>query len=70
MSYYLFLDDERAPPRDDRFWVNAQSFDQFQHAIYNAGLPMFVSFDHDLGAEPDGTVKPSGMDCARWLCEY
>jgi hypothetical protein len=33
------------------------------------GMPSFVSFDHDLGLNADGSLAPSGHDFAKWLIE-
>ena len=71
MKYSLFLDDERFPdavkwvdlPRKN--WRIARNFDQFVFNIEFNGLPEFISFDHDLGADPR-----TGLDCAKWLLKY
>lgn len=57
MSYNLFLDDERKPV--DVKWVNlplvhweiARNYDQFRDIINARGLPLRISFDHDLADE-------------------
>lgn len=61
----------------DVVWV--KSYEEFTDWIKTNGLPDGICFDHDLGftneyyiennlpsPEPDKT----GMDCAKWLCEY
>jgi len=66
MGYRLFLDDERLPPRDDPSsigWVVIRSYDKFVSTIKELGMPVFISFDHDLGE------NKTGMDCAKWLIE-
>ena len=68
--YKLFLDDERMP--EDVFWINipkgdyviVRTAEQFKQYIQEHGLPSHVSFDHDLGDDPNG------YDCAKWLVNY
>lgn len=56
-AYYLFLDDERKP--SDVKWENiplvpwtiVRSYDAFVHTITKSGLPLHITFDHDLGQE-------------------
>jgi len=68
--YQLFLDDERIP--EDVFWINipkgdyviVRTAEQFKQYIQEHGLPSHVSFDHDLGDDPNG------YDCAKWLVNY
>ena len=67
VPYRLFLDDERWPslsqlPGDG--WAIVRSVAEAQRIIAEFGMPVFVSFDHDLG---DGA--PTGMDFARWLVD-
>lgn len=79
--YFLFLDDERLP--SDVFWVRLpiehpwrviRTFAAFQDCVRSNGLPLFVSFDHDLAdfeKAPDGrSVERTGVDCARWLVQH
>lgn len=55
--YYLFLDDVRMPKSVT--WVNlplvpweiVRNYDQFVSKIQSQGLPIFISFDHDLGLD-------------------
>ncbi|MCR6663737.1 MAG: hypothetical protein NVV60_11500 [Luteimonas sp.] len=68
MSYLLFLDDRRSPA-DVRGlpggrWIVARNRVQFIECIERTGLPVFVSFDYDLGG------LPHGLECARWLVGY
>lgn len=90
MSYYLFLDDERKP-RDvtwtkipDVMWIIARSYDDFVRIIRDNGLPIHVSFDHDMAPEhyPKGPQtgkevipynsfkEKTGYHCANWLADY
>lgn len=96
MKYNLYLDDERQPIQSVGFtnnniyatteWVIVRSYDQFVKCIQENGLPVLVSFDHDL-AEPhyhesmfkDGKVymkyletvsEKTGMDCVKWMVDY
>lgn len=87
MSYKLFLDDLRLPQQVNWVemplgpWVIVRSYDEFVKVVKSAGLPSFVSFDHDLSQEhyPVGPIteidyrkytEKTGFDCAKWLCEY
>lgn len=98
MSYNLFLDDTRHPKAHIEFlrkqngfgefyltekWYNVTTKRGFIQAITKLGLPIRISFDHDLGCiiHPSekglkrkqrklDTIRPSGMDCAKWLKEY
>lgn len=67
----LFLDDIRFPPRNaegeiDGNWRIARTVDEAISMCKVKGLPWFISFDHDLGDEENGT----GMEFAKWLVEY
>ena len=64
----LYLDDERFPKSIG--WDIVRDFDEFKMWITMNGLPDLVSFDHDLGLNKDGSLKKSGVDCARWMCQY
>ena len=94
MSYYLFLDDYRKP--EDCFnytynqvyllgWVVVRNYNEFVKTIEKNGLPVMVSFDHDLADEHydpdlhgsetyneiyDSFVEKTGYDCAKWLINY
>lgn len=85
-EYYLFLDDLRSP--GDVTWVNlpsasyrvARNYNQFVENVCNLGLPVFVSFDHDLADEHyikmmqgelhDYGDEKTGYECAQWLVDY
>ena len=73
--YVIFLDDERFP-HEAATWCNlpASFFDptqvvicrnmhDVQHTVAEKGMPEMISFDHDLGDEPE-----TGYDIAKWLC--
>lgn len=62
--YSLFIDDERMPPRDDRYWVIARDFEDVMMALRIHGMPGHVSFDHDLGQD-----EKTGYDIAKFLVE-
>jgi hypothetical protein len=54
-NYYLFLDDERIPSRVSWVslpkgvdWVIVRNYEQFVDFIDSNGLPVFVTYDHDL----------------------
>lgn len=55
--YHLFLDDARMP-NDVKWielplvaWVIVRNYDQFVETIKRDGVPVSISFDHDLAAE-------------------
>lgn len=52
VPYKLFLDDLRAPP--DGSWVVARSVQAAYEYLLDYGLPMEISFDHDLGENSEG----------------
>ena len=56
----IWLDDER--PMPDGFDVHARTFDEAISFIENNDVEL-ISFDHDLGAEENGT----GYDVANWI---
>src|ERR1043166_3067978 len=68
--YHLFLDDERTP--DQVKWIKlpqasfliVRYYDSFVEYIKKNGLPVFITFDHDLGKGKDGYA------CAKWLVNY
>ena len=72
MPYKLFLDDIRnvnmvyKELSDDDF-VIVRSFKEFVSHIEQNGLPEFISFDNDLGADEYGNILPEGYDAAKWL---
>lgn len=65
----IFLDDVRDPP--DNTWVVVRSYDQFVDLISTTPhIVTEISFDHDLGMEPDGKSEAkSGMDAAKTFIE-
>lgn len=90
MSYYLFLDDERIPshvkwmhlPRVA--WNIVRDYGAFVRCIEERGMPIHISFDHDL-ADAHYPTKPqtgdefleynkmkekTGYHCAKWLIDY
>jgi hypothetical protein len=92
--YNLFLDDIRMPSEVaiytknpdyiQKQWIIARNYDQFVLNISERGLPLLVSFDHDLADEHYEIGAPSqflafdyskctemtGYDAAKWLGEY
>ncbi len=48
--YRLFLDDERFPVDMDRYVIARTSEEAF-YLVVSRGLPIEISFDHDLGGE-------------------
>ena len=89
--YYLFLDDERYPKQVTWVnlplveWVIVRNYNEFVQKIEEDGMPVFISFDHDLADEHYNKAmyenreynklyksfkEKTGMDCARWLVNY
>ena len=94
----LWLDDNRDPETspflakyvpdfeayDEIIWV--KSYDEFCKWIVDNGLPLKISFDHDLAdehyapqdrwgdynnwAEEQDFKEKTGMDCVKWLVDY
>jgi hypothetical protein len=64
MTYRLFIDDERYPPRDGNEWVIARNYEEVFDIIEERGMPSFISFDHDLGDD-----EPSGFHITKKLVE-
>jgi len=63
--YSLFIDDERAPPRNDgRNWVIARDWEDVLMLIRLHGMPGHISFDHDLACE-----KITGYDIAKFIVD-
>lgn len=80
--FRVFIDDIRDPDwvtwvaLPPGSWMIVRSYTEFTSLIEKAGIPSFVAFDHDLGAEHyDPAVKESeytektGRDCASWLID-
>lgn len=72
MSYRLFLDDIRSDPMvytnlTDEDFIIVRSFIDFKKVILQKGLPMYISFDNDLGLDDFGTIAPDGYAAAKWL---
>jgi hypothetical protein len=62
MSYQMFIDDERFPPaRGD--WVIVRSSEEAINTVLFAGVPDFISFDHDLGG------NDTSMCFIHWLID-
>ncbi|WP_041666790.1 cyclic-phosphate processing receiver domain-containing protein [Sulfuricurvum kujiense] len=67
MEWKLYLDDIRTPK--DPTFVISRTVKDAQNLILTCGVPMFISFDHDLGMDNTLKVHPSGYDFAKWLVE-
>ncbi len=68
LKYKLFVDDERFPPDNEdpcARWIIVRNMKEAQHVIQTMGFPIFISWDHDLGAD-----TPSGHDIAKWIVDY
>ncbi|AFL96319.1 cyclic-phosphate processing receiver domain-containing protein [Ornithobacterium rhinotracheale] len=70
--YKLFLDDIREvstvyPSLSNDDFIIVRNFEDFKQVIIEKGLPSFISFDNDLGLNPDGTLAPDGYTATKWL---
>ncbi len=69
-EYRIFLDDERMVHdvyKDHYDFVTVRNLEEFKRVIFDRGVPTFISFDHDLGEDETGAVRPGGYDVAKWL---
>jgi hypothetical protein len=63
--YSLFIDDERLPNfNDGRKWIIARDWEDVLMCLRIHGMPGYISFDHDLGADTH-----TGYDIAKFLVE-
>ncbi len=78
--YSIFLDDERMPERiypknTEEFMrknnmIICRSFDAAVALVKDKGnLPVYVSFDNDLGQDEEGNILLEGKDFAQWIIE-
>lgn len=53
MSYNLYLDDVRTPPKSDNHYnyVVLRSSQEAMSYVVNNGVPIHMSLDHDLGGD-------------------
>ena len=68
----IFLDDLREATTvypHDSDWIVVRDFEKFQDFIAAHGVPDTVSFDNDLGVDPEGNVLPEGYHALKWLIE-
>lgn len=63
--YTMYLDDLRTPIQ--KYDVIVRSYEEAKECIQTRGMPLFLSFDHDLGINKDGSMKKSGFDVALWI---
>jgi len=69
MTWHLFLDDERAPTFDLGEVLVARDCDEAIALVNDLGVPELISFDHDLGSDENGRVKPTAMTFLWWLID-
>lgn len=60
--YRMYIDDIREP--SNKNFVVIRSGEEAIEYILNNGMPVYISFDHDLGEN-----IMSGFDVAKWLVE-
>lgn len=66
LNMMLYLDDLRTPV--DESFVIVRSYAEAVKFVSENGVPEFISFDHDLGADKNGwLLLPTGYDFAKWL---
>lgn len=63
----MYLDDLRTPIEVFDFIV--RSYDEAIMCVEKYGVPIYISFDHDLGINKKGELLKSGYDFAKWLVE-
>lgn len=71
MTYKLFLDDIRFPATAD--WIIARNMDDAIWYVQNLGVPVHISFDHDLADDHyiiGQKHEKTGYDFAKWFCDY
>lgn len=56
MSYKLFIDDERFPPKEETDWVISRTSEEAKICVTVLGMPRYISFDHDLGEDDTAIV--------------
>ena len=61
-----YLDDVR--PRPSNFDIIWRSVAEAQTYCVDNGVPLYISFDHDMGLDKDSfEIAPTGMDFCKWL---
>jgi hypothetical protein len=65
----IYIDDLRTPKEEG--WVVVRTLEAFKKILVATPISSIdvISFDHDLGIKPDGTLEESGMDCAKFLLD-
>ena len=71
MSYRLWIDDQiNDPETPDRHvpngWIGAKSSRDAIRIFETFGVPEYISFDHDLGLNEDGSPDTAMVIC-KWL---
>lgn len=79
-QYNMLLDDERTeemvfnltkqPIYKELSWIIVRNYVEFISYIEIFGMPLIISFDHDLGENESGEIAKSGLDCVKWLIDY
>lgn len=67
LQWQLYLDDIRTP--ENNTLMIARTVAEAQILIQQYGIPIFISFDHDLGIDDAGNLLPTGYDFAKWIVE-
>ena len=64
----IYLDDERTPKRDDFFVV--RTYQEFVDWIDTYGMPVYISFDHDIASYDINGKEMTGLDAAKYVVDY
>ncbi|HRD40142.1 MAG TPA: hypothetical protein PLC65_16065, partial [Bacteroidia bacterium] len=72
LKYKLFLDDIRTVEMvykgvTEKDFIVVRTFEDFKETIIKNGVPVFISFDNDLGLDINGNVAADGYAAAKWL---
>ncbi|MGU8836267.1 cyclic-phosphate processing receiver domain-containing protein (plasmid) [Clostridium perfringens] len=62
----LYVDDLRDCPKD---FIIARTFNEAISILENYNINI-LSLDHDLGADSNNNILPSGYDLAKYICEH
>ena len=53
----------------EKFDYIARNYDEAVSIIKKHGVPNFISFDHDLGADKNGNLLKTGYDLVKWIVD-
>lgn len=67
-QYKIYLDDERTPKTSG--WHIIRSYAEFVKTIKLHGMPVEISFDHDIASYDTDGKEQTGLDAARFIVDY